>query len=840
MTFKSFEEHVNYFTFPLMEEVRFDMCSALKGFSHSQFIEILSIEQTKYPKEYRISVSDPVKEGNSKETYVPKEADMILLCTQKPKHISDLSRNDWSYIVGLVSKVNENEILSDDEAVVRASREVSFDMDFFLHKLRKPIFAVFLFNMITYNRVWRMLNSESANGSPLIDSVLNFNPMSIIQGNISSSFETSGNNLLDKEATVLHEMNLNDSQLNAVLDCISSLRNCDNSLKLIWGPPGTGKTKTISAILLTMLMKKCRTVTCAPTNTAVVEVASRILKLAEDSSDFSSSDIVLFGNKERMKINEELSKIFMEDRVNRLQKHCFMPNSGIKHWVNSLIDFLENYESHYEEYVKRMEEESEEECVNVMTFKEYAKSRFGTLSSDLQKCIKVVLSDFPSKLISNNVGDMRDLLQLLPILKDLFQHNDVSNEMLELKHCQLKKLLQTFAQDYHTSSYVALARDLFLEKLRKLSKNLVIPDKFDKRSIEEFLLQNTKSILCTACSSFKLHNMQTVYSPIEMLVVDEAAQLKECESLIPLLLSGLKHAVFIGDEYQLPALVKSKISDEANFGRSLFERLSALGYKKHLLDVQYRMHPSISKFPISNFYNNRISNGPNVTNPSYERKYLSGPYSFIDIEQGKESTDKYGRSLRNPIEVAVIEHIIKKLFKESVNTGRNISVGVVSPYNAQVKLIQEKLGKNYDLYTRFSVKVRSVDGFQGGEEDIIIFSTVRSNKTGSVGFLTNFNRTNVALTRAKHCLWILGNAATLSKKESVWHKIIHDAKNRDCFFKADNDENLSSAIIKAVIEQDEIDEIINFDSLHISRPRSNKAFDRASGSGSKKNLQLKY
>jgi superfamily I DNA and/or RNA helicase len=86
---------------------------------------------------------------------------------------------------------------------------------------------------------------------------------------------------------------------------------------------------------------------------------------------------------------------------------------------------------------------------------------------------------------------------------------------------------------------------------------------------------------------------------------------------------------------------------------------------------------------------------------------------------------------------------------ESFNLGHNLTVGVVSPYNAQVKLIQEKLGETYDMYEGFKVKVRSIDGFQGGEEDIIIFSTVRCNNTGYVGFLSNINRTNVALTRAK-------------------------------------------------------------------------------------------
>uniref|UniRef100_A0A0D9W8K7 DNA2/NAM7 helicase-like C-terminal domain-containing protein n=1 Tax=Leersia perrieri TaxID=77586 RepID=A0A0D9W8K7_9ORYZ len=310
-------------------------------------------------------------------------------------------------------------------------------------------------------------------------------------------------------------------------------------------------------------------------------------------------------------------------------------------------------------------------------------------------------------------------------------------------------------------------------------------------------------------------------SPLELLVVDEAAQLKECETLIPMQLPGIKQAVFIGDECQLPALVKSKISDNADFGRSAFERLSSLGYSKHLLNVQYRMRPEISKFPVASFYDSKISDGPNVVSPNYKRITLPGkmfgPYSFINVDGGHETTEKYGRSLKNTIEVAVVLWIVQRLFEESVFSGSKLTVGVVSPYNAQVRAIQEKIGKTYDMYDGFSVK--SVDGFQGAEEDVIIISTVRSNGAGSVGFLTNLQRTNVALTRAKHCLWIVGNGTTLSNSKSVWQKVVADAKHRECFFEASDDKHLSNAIVNAIIELDDAENLVKMESLHISNSR---------------------
>jgi senataxin len=110
-----------------------------------------------------------------------------------------------------------------------------------------------------------------------------------------------------------------------------------------------------------------------------------------------------------------------------------------------------------------------------------------------------------------------------------------------------------------------------------------------------------------------------------------------------------------------------QVCEEADFGRSLFERLSSLGHHKHLLDVQYRMHPGISKFPVSSFYGDQISDGENVLHRDNERKHLIGPmygsYSFINIEGGKEISGKHDKSLINTIEVAAVTRIVQRLFK---------------------------------------------------------------------------------------------------------------------------------------------------------------------------------
>ncbi|KHG08586.1 Uncharacterized protein F383_35711 [Gossypium arboreum] len=149
------------------------------------------------------------------------------------------------------------------------------------------------------------------------------------------------------------------------------------------------------------------------------------------------------------------------------------------------------------------------------------------------------------------------------------------------------------------------------------------------------------------------------------------------------------------------------------------------------------------------------------------------------------------------VEVAVLERLVQTLFKAWKGSRKRLSIGIISPYASQVVAIQEKLGRKYEKTDGFAVKVKSVDGFQGGEEDIIIISTVRSNSSGAIGFVSNYQRTNVALTRVRHCLRILGDGTTPAKRESVWQGLVRDAEVRHCFFNSDGDRELAKAILDA-------------------------------------------
>lgn len=366
------------------------------------------------------------------------------------------------------------------------------------------------------------------------------------------------------------------------------------SVRLIWGLRD-GKTKTISALLWSMLIENQRTVTCAPTNTAVAEVASRVLGVIEESSGGGAAtkcffgDVVLFGNEDRMAVDRKLENIFLDTRVRRLRQ-CLMPITGWTKSLSSMIALQEDSMVPYERYdeaiqgcvldlvseeiklrnvtvvcslrtmddkkVKEMQKdllEVQKKAREVerekMSFETYFQSNYKKLAKDLRTCVETFVDDLPRSATSEeNFCCMAEVLLLLDAFGVLVQSEPVEQlQALFKRHSDVRFRLRE-------------AISSCLRKLWLLSSNFKLPEMYDSRTIDlEFLLQNAKIVLCTASSSYRLLYMQKA-QPLEVPVVDEAAQLKECESLIPLQLPGVRHAVLIDDEYLLPALVKSKLN----------------------------------------------------------------------------------------------------------------------------------------------------------------------------------------------------------------------------------------------------------------------------------------
>lgn len=210
----------------------------------------------------------------------------------------------------------------------------------------------------------------------------------------------------------------------------------------------------------------------------------------------------------------------------------------------------------------------------------------------------------------------------------------------------------------------------------------------------------------------------------------------------------------------------NKKAARAGLTQSLFERLVVLGNRPIRLQVQYRMHPCLSEFPSNMFYEGTLQNG--VTAPERLRKNVDFPWPVPDTPMffyqnlGQEEISSSGTSFLNRTEASNVEKIVTKFFKSGVMPSQ---IGVVTPYEGQrsyiVNYMQFNGSLKKDLYKE--IEVASVDAFQGREKDYIILSCVRSNEHQGIGFLNDPRRLNVALTRAKYGVVILGNPKVLSK-----------------------------------------------------------------------------
>ncbi|KAH7840877.1 hypothetical protein Vadar_022824 [Vaccinium darrowii] len=824
-SFESVEHYLGSFVFPLLEETRAELFSSLDSIYEAPYAEVISLDES---KPYGTSLFDIKVDywrnkfnDHGKEPYKTLPGDVFVISDAKPETVSDLQRVGRMWTFACVSKITEeNELDSSSTCFkVKASRDIEVK-----NGLRESLFVIFLMNITTNKRIWNALhmlrNCKIIKEVLCADSSVQEDCKHCSVYNKSQLTDTFVMNLLSK---------LNESQTEAISASLPGIK-CSHktTVELIWGPPGTGKTRTVSVLLFTLLRMNCRTLTCAPTNIAINEVASRVLKLVRESSEAESEkhalicplgDILLFGNKERLKVDSEIQYIYLDYRVERLAE-CLGPLTGWRYCLTSMIDFLEDCVSQYQVFVEneRMIKEKEHTDQDEGTkaeFKsllDFVRERFKSNASSLRMCIIKLCTHLPRRfLLEHNFQNMVILIRFLDHLEPLlFQNNLVSEELEEI-------FSHDTASDDTSESFADARRKCLsvLKTLRLSLEGLDLPSAMNLGSIREFCFRMASLIFCTASSSYKLYSVEM--EPLNLLVIDEAAQLKECESTIPLQLSGLGHVILVGDECQLPAMVTSDVCIEAGFGRSLFERLSSFGHPKHLLNMQYRMHPSISSFPNSTFYFNQILDAPSVKRKSYEKQYLQGsmfgPYSFINVIGGKEEKDDGGHSRRNMVEVAVVVNIVKNLYKEWNVSNKKISVGVISPYAAQVVAVLDKLGRKFENLDGFTVKVKSIDGFQGGEEDIIIISTVRSNSGGSVGFLSSPQRVNVALTRARHCLWIVGNERTLANSDSIWEALVRDARDRHWFFGADEDSNMAKTIIDVKKELDQLDDLLNEDSV---------------------------
>ncbi len=306
-------------------------------------------------------------------------------------------------------------------------------------------------------------------------------------------------------------------------------------------------------------------------------------------------------------------------------------------------------------------------------------------------------------------------------------------------------------------------RQLFYMEARKILQEARVLEDY----IFEEQFEKAQVIACTPVGSagkmMRGKHFSTVF-------IDEAAQALEPMCWIPITRSD--RVIFAGDHFQLPPTVKSKKAETEGLKETLFEQCMHVKGVSVMLNTQYRMHEHIMNFSNKKFYQNNLIADDSVKDSvlSFDENefMLHTPVDFIDTAGCgyNEIINPESLSIANPEEALLLIKHLKLLHEQYTRSNKSdsrITIGIISPYKEQVQYLTAKIAEDEDFNNyRKQIAVKTIDGFQGQERDIIYISLVRSNDLKEIGFLSDIRRMNVALTRAKKKLVVIGDSATLA------------------------------------------------------------------------------
>lgn len=249
------------------------------------------------------------------------------------------------------------------------------------------------------------------------------------------------------------------------------------------------------------------------------------------------------------------------------------------------------------------------------------------------------------------------------------------------------------------------------------------------------------------------------------LIIDEAAQALEPATWIPI--AKASRVIFFGDPLQLPPTIKSMEAKKGGFHLTLMEKALARLDASFLLNTQYRMHQNIMGFSNQQFYNNELVAHESVKNHTLELEDLwNTTLEFIDTAGCgfEEKMNPEYQSRYNPEEFLILREHLYQLLNCYETAEELPSIGIISPYREQVVHMKEIIATDEAL-AALPLDVNTIDAFQGQEREVIYISLVRSNEKSEIGFLKDYRRMNVAMTRAKKKLVIVGDSGTLGSDD---------------------------------------------------------------------------
>ena len=313
------------------------------------------------------------------------------------------------------------------------------------------------------------------------------------------------------------------------------------------------------------------------------------------------------------------------------------------------------------------------------------------------------------------------------------------------------------------------------------------------KKIENDIIQNADVVCVTAVGA---GDRRLEKYRFRQVLFDESTQATEPETLIPIIM-GAKQVVMVGDHCQLGPVVTCRSAARAGLSQSLFERLIFMGVQPIRLQVQYRMHPCLSEFPSNAFYEGTLQNGVTEAERADSEDVFPWPCPSKPMmfwaQMGVEEMSASGTSYLNRGEAYAVEKMVTHLLQNGIAPEE---IGVVTPYEGQRAYVVNYLMRTGVLHPSVyqEVEVASVDAFQGREKQYIIVTCVRSNDRQGIGFLNDPRRLNVALTRAKLGLMIVGNPKVLAK-QPLFRDMLQHFRDNKCLVEGNNINQLNECMV---------------------------------------------
>lgn len=357
-----------------------------------------------------------------------------------------------------------------------------------------------------------------------------------------------------------------------------------------------------------------------------------------------------------------------------------------------------------------------------------------------------------------NPARINDHIQAFSLSWQITQHPDFGQiKKMKKKAQEFRNLASKYKRNFgHTERE---QRKALFDEAWQLQK--------DAFQIEDYitndLLEKAQVIACTLVGAAHQSIRDRKYG---LCIIDEASQALEPATWIPILKS--QKVIMAGDHRQLPPTVKSKEAANKRLSKSLFETCMEHLQVDVMLATQYRMNQSIMEYSSGYFYDGKLAAHDSVAH--HQLPFATPVIEFVDTagcsfdEELESGRSRGSASLFNFHEADLLLKHLYSLY-EGLQTENqdpaNYSFGLISPYKGQVELLKKQIQEF--PFVKENIKINTVDGFQGQEKDVIYISLVRSNDNGEIGFLKDYRRMNVALTRARKKLVICGDSATIAQ-----------------------------------------------------------------------------